>query len=150
MARTRCTSAGCSRFALRGHIVCSKHLRHPGLIVSQPHTNGRDYADRSDFQQRLERVDSYRDLLGPKLTRIMREAGQESGLTDEIGLLRLVMARVIDEEPDPVRLANAVSRLATVAVQAMRAQRVLTGQMADTLTDALTQILLELDATETP
>jgi len=149
MAKTRCTSAGCSRFAVHGHLVCSRHMQTPGLIQPQPHRYGKDTGDPGDYYRaRLAQAESYRDLLGPKLSRLMREAAEEQNLTDEIGMLRIVMARVMDEEHDPVRLANAVARLTNVAVMAMRTQRALSGELTDSLTDALTQILLELDASE--
>lgn len=146
MSKPRCQSAGCSRYAVKGHLVCTMHLVNAGKIKPQPPGDD-DPGGR--FRARLEQAETYRDLLGPKLGRLMKEAAAEQDLTDELGTIRLVMARVMDEEPDPVRLANAVSRLTNVAVQVMKAQRVLSGEMADSLTDALTQILLELDAQDT-
>lgn len=143
MARTRCSARECGRFAVAGHLVCSRHMAHPALIEppAQPSP-----ADR--YAAKLAAAESYRDLIGPKLSRLMREAAEEQSLTDEIGMLRIAMTRVMSEEHDPARLASAVSRLATAAVHTMRAQRAIDGTLADSLTDALTTILLELDAAE--
>jgi hypothetical protein len=44
-----------------------------------------------------------------------------------------------------VTLAKAVARVASVSIQAARAQRAISGQLAEGLTDAITQILAEFD-----
>ena len=68
-------------------------------------------------------------------------AGSEGSLSDEIGALRLVLARVLAEEEDPARLATSIPRIVDAVVQA---QRTLSGTMAEDLTEALTQVLIEL------
>ncbi len=76
----------------------------------------------------------------------MRQAAAEGGVADELAILRIVMARLLAEEEDPVTLATTISRLAAVSIQAARAQRAINGQLAEGLTDAITTILAELDA----
>ena len=63
------------------------------------------------------------------------------------------MARLLAEEDDPVTLANTIARVASVSIRAAQVQRAITGQLADTLTEALTSLLtnaanLDLDGSE--
>ncbi len=95
------------------------------------------------FQQRLERG-SYRDLFDQRIAGVIARAGSEGSLNDEIGALRLVLARVLAEEEDPARLATSIPRIVDAVVRAVRAQRTLSGTMAEDLTEALTQMLIEL------
>ena len=48
----------------------------------------------------------------------------------------IVMARLMEEEDDLVVLAGLVARVASVSIQAARIQRAITGQLAESLTDA--------------
>jgi hypothetical protein len=99
------------------------------------------------FQTRLDSGD-YRELLGERLGEVMAQAAAEAGVADELGALRIVMARLLTEEDDPVVLAPLIARLASVSIQAARAQRAISGQLAETLTEALTTILTNLEGGE--
>jgi hypothetical protein len=70
-------------------------------------------------------------------------AGPET-LVDEIGALRLVLARLLADEDDPARLASSIPRIVDTTVRAIRAQRTLSGALAESLTEAMTQLLIEL------
>ncbi len=94
------------------------------------------------FRERLSRGD-YRALLDPTVWEVIAAAGAEQGLANEIGLLRVVLARLLVEEADPGRLAQNAARVAGVLVQAARAQHALSGDMADGLAEAVTHILAE-------
>ncbi len=95
------------------------------------------------FQQRLERG-TYRDLFDQRIAGVIARAGSEGSLNDEIGALRLVLARVLAEEEDPARLATSIPRIVDAVVRAVRAQWTLSGTMAEDLTEALTQVLIDL------
>jgi len=99
------------------------------------------------FRTRLEEG-NYRALFDDYLARVIAEPAAERGLPDEIGALRLVLARLLREEDDPSKLAANVARVASIAVQAARAQRAISDDVARELTEALTQILVELDVPE--
>ena len=153
--RTRCGAPGCTNFARRGSAYCLAHKRlaredgDPG--------EGETYAERAereDGERRRksaaafrDRVDSgdYRGLFGGKLGGLMQQAAEEKGVGDELGALRYVLAKLMNEEEDPVTLAKAVARVASVSIQAARAQRAIQGQLAEGLIDAITTILAELD-----
>mgnify|MGYP001445024594 FL=1 len=75
---------------------------------------------------------------------MIAQAAAEASVNHELGALRYVLARLLAEEEDPIALAKAVARVASVSVQAARAQRAISGAVADSLTDAVTQILIEL------
>src|SRR5687768_4874228 len=99
------------------------------------------------FRARLESGD-YRALLGRRLGEVMAEAAGEAGVADELGALRVVMARLLTEEDDLEVLAPLVARIASVSIQAARAQRAISGQLAESLTEALTSILTDLEGSE--
>ena len=96
------------------------------------------------FRARMEAGD-YRGLFGGRLGELMRQAAAESGVDDEIAILRIVMARLMAEEDDTATLANAIARVATVSIQAAKARRAINGQLAEGLTEALTTILTNLE-----
>jgi hypothetical protein len=98
----------------------------------------------AEFRARIEEGD-YRRLLGAALHTVIQQAAAAPGLDDEIGMLRVVLARLLVEEDDPAKLASGASRIAHVAVQAARARHALRGDQAENLTDAIAAILTELD-----
>jgi hypothetical protein len=143
----RCAAAGCGRFVARGDAWCGRHR----VVMSAgdrgpPDIEAPEFPDESEpgaiFRERLARGD-YRSLLDPELWEVITAAGAERGLANEIGLLRVVLARLLVEESDPGRLAQNAARVAGVLVQAARAQHALSGEMADGLAEAVTHILAE-------
>ena len=104
-------------------------------------------ARSAEFQTRLESGD-YRELLGERLGEVMAQAAAEAGVAEELGALRIVMARLLTEEDDLVVQAQLVARIASVSIQAARAQRAINGQMAESLTEALTSILTDLERSD--
>ena len=78
----------------------------------------------------------------------MAEAAGEAGVSDELGALRIVMARLLTEEDDLVVLAQLIARIASVSIQAARVQRAISGQQAESLTEALTSILTDLEGSD--
>lgn len=162
--RARCQSVGCTNFARSAAGFCAAHkgqsvIGEGGQSVSgHPEGHGREsFADRAaredreqrqaaaaEFRRRLEEGD-YRGLFGGRLGGLMVQAAAEDGLDDVVGILRIVMARVMVEEHDPVIQAKALSRVAVVLIQAAKAKRAINGQLAEGLTDAITSILAELD-----
>ena len=100
----------------------------------------------SDFGRRLARGD-YGGLFDGRLREVMAQAAAERGLAEEIGALRVVLARLLATEgEDPRRVAHAVARVAGTTVRAVGAQRALEGEAGDGLAAALMQTLAELDA----
>jgi hypothetical protein len=99
------------------------------------------------FRERLESGD-YRALLGRRLGEVMAEAAGEAGVGDELGALRIVMARLLTEEDDLEVLAPLIARITSVSIQAARAQRAISGQLAESLTEALTSILTNLEGSD--
>jgi hypothetical protein len=84
-------------------------------------------------------------LLDQALWEAIATAGAERGLANEIGSLRVVLARLLAEEEDPGRLAQNAARVAGVLVQATRAQHALSGEMAEGLAEAVSHILAEFE-----
>jgi hypothetical protein len=69
---------------------------------------------------------------------------ERASLAEEIEALRLVLARLLAEEDDPARLASSIPRIVDTVVRALRTQRTLDGTLAEGLTEAMTQLLVEL------
>jgi hypothetical protein len=157
--RQRCSAAGCTNFARRGSPFCAAHKNE----VEGSKGRGVEEGSSESFAERVEREErerraraaaefrerlafgDYRGLFGPQLSGLMSQAAAEAGVDDEIAILRIVMARLVAEEDDPVTLAKAISRVAAVSIQAARARRAINGQLAESLTDAITTILAEMD-----
>lgn len=143
MAGARCAAPGCGRFVRRGAVWCPRHREADVPDTTDDWTPPDELA--IEFQRRLASGD-YRTLFGEALSVAIQRAAEERGLADEIGILRVVLARLLVEERDPAQLAASVSRVAGVAIQAARAQRTIDGEQADRWSELFTQVLLEVDA----
>ena len=145
MAGKQCADPSCSRFIPASEDFCLRH---------RPEANAARIMAASDdeaadvFRERLERG-QYRGLFDLNVQQVIDQAAAqvtEHGLIDELGALRMVLARILLEEQDLSRMVTNVTRVASVAVRAAQAQRVISGQAADGLTDALTTILVEVNS----
>jgi hypothetical protein len=96
------------------------------------------------FRARVESGD-YDALLGRKLRSSLRQAAQEPTVEPEIGALRLAMVRLLREEQDPTRLANGISRLASVSVRAAHLRPTPSSEFDD-LSTYFRHVLAEIDA----
>lgn len=147
MTRQRCIAPGCGRFIRNGETWCKRH--HPAAPWAETDDefgNGRtEHADAlaAEFRRRLERGD-YRALLGPDVNAVIEQAAREHEVTDEIGILRIVLAKLLQTEEDPAKLAAGVAKVAGVAVQASRLRRLMAGGPGDTISDAINRILDEV------
>jgi hypothetical protein len=75
----------------------------------------------------------------------VKELAAEAGVDNEIGILRLTLQKLLTEEEDPARLASGVAKLAAVIITAQKAKRVIDGDSADSLLDAVATIVEELN-----
>lgn len=153
----RCGAPGCGRFVRAADGYCGRHAALGGLeelVVAAPEfgADGGETAEAARarraavaaFRERLASGD-YRALYEQRLGEVIAQAAALGGLADEIGALRFVLARLLAEEEDVSKLAVGVARVTAVAVNAARTQRAISGDAAEGLTAALTQILAELD-----
>jgi hypothetical protein len=123
--------------------IVPSHLGAPSARLLDSSASDRRAA-KAAFRARLEAGD-YRELFGGRLGEVMAQAAEEAGVADELGALRIVLARLMEEEDDLVVLAGLVARVASVSIQAARLQRAISGQLAESLTDAVTTILADLE-----
>jgi hypothetical protein len=143
----RCEAPGCGRFVRSDQAWCPAH--HPAA-----RWRGSDEADDNAETELLERVASefrrrmeqgaYRELLGPNISALIQEAAQEHGISDEIGILRVALAKLLLEEEDAAQLAAGVARVAAISIQAARTRRAIEGDTAGSLLESVTHILTEL------
>lgn len=125
-----CQRAGCRAWAMRSGDFCRSH---------------QSVLDRAVDRQ----TDGTDELVSRRIASILLRAGvpdqdRAPPLDDEIGALRLVLARVLESEEDPRQLATSIPRIVDAMVRATRVQRQVQGDQAEGLTEALTQVLLEL------
>ena len=87
--------------------------------------------------------------LPPDLLRQIAEQGRRDSLAEEIGALRVVLARLLATTgDDSARLSQDVPRVVNAIVRAVRAQYLLAGESAGDLTASLTRVLAELGVGE--
>lgn len=87
------------------------------------------------------RVSSNREMQGA-----IDEAAAVSGCPTELGVLRLTLKRLVEEmseTEDPIRLAETITRVANASIRAVQAHQALLG---DGLQNALTEVLIQLEA----
>lgn len=134
----RCARPGCRAWAMRGQEFCRAHqgLDHFELASERE-------AGMGPEQER-----AYRELVEQRITaaleRVSSDRDNRDALSEEISALRLVLARLLAEEENPSRLATSIPRVVDSVIRAQRAQRALSGAMAQDLTESVTQILIEL------
>ena len=136
----RCEAAGCGRFVRAGAVRCREHGGDTGDGDAVGTGSGTGTRAARRFRELLARGE-YRALFEPPLGEVLTQAAAERPLLDEIGALRVALARLLAEEEDASKLAVGVARLAGVAIQAAKAQRTISGDEANGLTDALAHIL---------
>lgn len=144
MHAARCMAVGCGRFVRAGELFCRRHAADEDGM-DEPGAGEDEHRARSaEFRRRLAEGD-YRSLFDEQIARAMAQAASGEGVFDELGALRFVMARLLFEEEDLTELATNVAKVAGVAVQTARAQKLLNGDAAMRFTDAVTRILMEID-----
>jgi hypothetical protein len=132
---TRCRRPGCRAWAMRSGEFCRSHQSVVDRAVDG--AAGRD--PPSDSEEILRRR-----IASILLQAGAFDAGSHAPLEDEIGALRLVLARLLASEDDPHKLAQSIPRVVDTLVRAIRTQRTVSGAQADGLTESLTQVLIEL------
>ena len=146
MAGGRCAEPGCGRFVGRREVFCGRHA--DGAAVEEaggsagraaesgagvPAGDGREVAPRLGGEGP-----------GARLAAALARAAADPGLDEEVGALRLTLARLLrEEEADPLKVATAVARLAAVGVQAARTRRALAEDGPDDLLAAVESWLEE-------
>lgn len=131
-----CAYPGCRAHAMRGERWCRAH--HPGL----PRRGGAPAGNRNAYRHGL-----YARWFSTAEREQLADVAGLQGLTAEISVLRVAIARLLAAGDDDL---SAAERLAVVARgvdaigRALRTQRLLSGEHADGLAAALEQVLAEL------
>ena len=114
-----------------------------GIEEDGPSEGERKAAADAAFRRRLARGE-YAALLGTDLGDAIASAA-ERALSEELGALRVVLARLLTEEQDLAKLAAGVARLAGVAAQVARARKAVGGDADDAFNAAWDEFLGEAD-----
>lgn len=142
MEQRRCAAPGCGRFVARDATWCQ---RHQALHGDEHNAEDEERQQPQDMFRRRLATGEYRRLLDEELQAVIAQAAAERGLADEIGALRVVLARLLLEEDDLTKLVAGVARLVSATTQAARAQRAIAGEVGSGLTEAINQFLAELE-----
>ena len=129
--RPRCQHPQCNRFIRKTETHCAEHRNRATLDPPL-----------SDIE-----IGTYRVLLDNELRATLAKATSEileKGLIDELGALRVVLLRVLVEESELAKLVTNITRIVTVAAQAMRVQHAVSGEQATTVTESVSTLLASL------
>lgn len=99
---------------------------------------------RERFQECLERG-RYSGLYDPSVQSIIKEAAAIQGIHQELGAVRVALAKVLNEVEDANQLASSVARLATCTAQLLRVVRPTTQEADDEMIATLNQIMVDLE-----
>lgn len=147
MAGRRCARAGCRAWAMRGRRFCVAHRQSE---------TAEDYPELVEADDRLARSRSFatavragrkEELIDRAVQQVIEQIGDERSLGAEIGALRMILRRVIAVDAldgDPKETAATVARLVDAIVRAVKAERAISGSLANDLSDALTTVLIEM------
>lgn len=98
------------------------------------------------FPIRLRTESSRHGSTDEEMLEDIDEAAAARGCSTELGVLRLTMKRLLKElleAENPVPVAETITRVANASIRAAQAHQAL---MRDGLTNALTEVLTQLDA----
>lgn len=153
MTARHCGRMGCRAWAMRGGRFCWAH-RHedefdPKSMEESFEPKGESLARALRSQRFAEAVRGGQssELVERTVAVVLETIGAELSLEQEIGALRLMLQRVIVMDAldgDPRDTVTTITRLVDSIVRAVRAQRAISGELADDLADALTTVLVEL------
>lgn len=158
-----CVVPECGRRVTPGALVCADH-RETALGKEL----GREVAALSASVTALEKAEwgsekreaarsfrqevmrgEYAALFSSKFDEMLAESGKEHDLTEEIGMLRIAMRRVLTEEEEPARMAHGLAKLSGALGRAIVLQenreRMLGDEEETRLADQLNQILIDLE-----
>jgi hypothetical protein len=111
-------------------------------------SNARDAAERREAFDTKLALGRYRELFGEPLLTMFDEALdrlETVGMAEEIGSLRVVLARILAEESDLNRLATNVARIASVIVRAVQTHNDAAGETQTSLVEEFHRLLDEID-----
>ena len=149
-AMRRCATEGCDARAVRGSPFCRLHMQAVLTAVGPPSAKGESddaaraaegfYADALSAEER----DDIRRQLGSEQP--STEMGEGPGTSGEVAVMRVLIRRVMQRigEDDPLRALPLVRQGVDAICRALRTQRVLTGEGADSLSAAFAVALREI------
>jgi hypothetical protein len=105
-------------------------------------------SDSAPYQRALQtgRLDDLRNTVVYRLIQQAASGAVAEGIVDELGTLRVVLARLVTEQDDLKTLASEVARVAAVAIRAAQVQHAIRGSAVDEVYKALRDVLDEVMA----
>lgn len=121
----KCEKPGCWAPARRGERFCRWHSPKEGRAEKSPWS----------LYERFFTVDEIAAL---------QRAESQPGLEAEIGLVRVAIMRLLEEEENPAKIIDGIAKGINQIVRAMKMEHVISGSQAEDLLEATNRVLLEL------
>ncbi|MCA9860688.1 MAG: hypothetical protein KC438_13250 [Thermomicrobiales bacterium] len=102
---------------------------------------------RERFRELMDRG-SYDGLFAASVRSVLDEGAAIPGVTEELGAIRIALAKLLAEEPDANKLAAGVARLASASVQLLKIGQARTDDDGESLASVIDQILIDLEREE--
>lgn len=135
--RPRCQHPRCSYWVAKGQTYCARH--RDGAATAADASSPRPDPPPESVPYRVLLDNDLRETLARATSEIL-----EKGLVDELGALRVVLLRVLVEEEETPALVANITRIVTVAAQAMRVQHAVSGEQATTVTESVANLIKNL------
>ncbi|HET9659124.1 MAG TPA: hypothetical protein VFP05_02265 [Thermomicrobiales bacterium] len=158
-----CVVPECGRHVTPGALVCAEHRE-----TALGRELGREVAALTASITTLERADQehekreaarnfrqevmrgqYAALFSSTFDAMLADSGKEHDLTEEIGMLKIAMRRVLTEEEQPTRMAHGLAKLSgalgrAIVLQEAREQSAGTGEESQIIA-TLNQMMVDLE-----
>ena len=99
---------------------------------------------RARFQERVIRGD-YQSLYDAPMRLLIEQGSAIQGIEEELGAVRFALAKLMNEEEDPNKLATGVARLASATVQLLKIVKPAASEASDPAVETINRILIELE-----
>ena len=126
-----------------GEMVCRAHRRSDwgnevaaafrevmskAIVASEDDDQEERVKTKELFRRRVARGD-YGELFDEPVRRILEQGAEEKSLDQELAALRMMMARLVMDDEDPVRQALGLSRVTTAAARVLKTQNSMVAPM---------------------
>ncbi|CAN5754775.1 hypothetical protein BH23CHL2_BH23CHL2_02570 [soil metagenome] len=148
MAGQRCAQPGCRAWAMRREQFCVAHRKGGGELALEAVDAGAvEVAEDSAFTAGVLSGERER-LVDRQVLALIAEAGGNRAIDTEVGALRLLLLRALDQESltgDLAETTLTVVRLTDAIGRALKVRQVLEGGRSSALEESLYQVLRDLD-----
>ena len=147
MASRKCARPGCRAWAMRREEYCYAHRKDAGTALAQVEAVPVEVERESAFSAGVKAGERER-LVDRRVLELIAEAGSNRAIDTEVGALRLLLLRALEQESltgDLERTTLTVVRLTDAIGRALKVRHTLEGGRGSVLEESLMQVLREMD-----